>query len=92
MFNRHSGYIPRSVTSMSDSMLQKFKRIFRINILIGLVITVAAIYMIITGTYEGIDSRRSSEAILGWTAIGGVMYSVGFWFACMFRKQFFQKS
>lgn len=77
---------------MPDTMLQKFKRIFRINMLIGLVITIAAIYMIITGTYEGIDTRRSTEAILGWTAIAGVLYTVSFWFACMFRKQFFQKS
>ncbi|RDH84622.1 MAG: hypothetical protein DIZ80_03905 [endosymbiont of Galathealinum brachiosum] len=76
---------------MSDTILQKFKRIFRINMLIGLVITVAAIYMIITGTYDGIETRRSTEAILGWTAIAGVLYTVSFWFACMFRKQFFQK-
>ena len=77
---------------MSDTMLQKFKRIFRINMLIGLIITVIATYMIITGTYEGLEARRSTEAILGWTAIAGVVYTVGFWFACMFRKQFFQGS
>jgi len=77
---------------MSDTMLQKFKRIFRINMLIGLIITVVATYMIITGTYDGIESRRSTETILSWTAIAGVIYTVGFWFACMFRKQFFQRS
>ena len=77
---------------MSDTMLQKFKRIFRINMLIGLIITVIATYMIITGTYEGLEARRSTEAILGWTAIAGVVYTVGFWFACIFRKQFFQGS
>ena len=77
---------------MSDSMLQKFKRIFRINMLIGLTITIIATYLIITGSYEGIEARRSTEAILGWTAIAGVIYTVGFWFACMFRKQFFQRS
>lgn len=77
---------------MSDSMLQKFKRIFRINMLIGLTITIIATYLIITGSYEGIEARRSTEAILGWTAIAGVIYTVGFWFACMFRKQFFQHS
>jgi len=77
---------------MSDSMLHKFKRIFRINMLIGLSITMIATYMIITGSYEGIEARRSTEAILGWTAIAGVIYTVSFWFACMFRKQFFQGS
>jgi len=77
---------------MSDSMLQKFKRIFRINMLIGLTITMIATYMIITGSYSDIETRSSTEAILGWTAIAGVLYTVSFWFACMFRKQFFQNS
>ena len=75
---------------MSDTMLQKFKRIFRLNMLIGLIITIAATYMIITGSYDGIQARQSTETILGWTAIAGLLYTVGFWFACMFRKQFFQ--
>lgn len=77
---------------MSETMLQNFKRIFRINMLIGLIITVVATYMIITGSYDGIEARRSTETILSWTAIAGVIYTVGFWFACMFRKQFFQRS
>ena len=77
---------------MSDTMLQKFKRIFRINMLIGLTITVVATYMIITGSYNGLEDRNSTEALLGWTAIAGVLYTVSFWFACMFRKQFFQVS
>ena len=76
---------------MSNSLLDKFKRIFRFNMLIGLIITVVATYFIITGSYDGIQSRQSSEAILGWTAIVGLVYTVGFWFACMFRKQIFQK-
>jgi len=75
---------------MSDTMLQKFKRIFRLNMLIGLIITTVATYMIITGSYDGIQARQSTETILGWTAIAGLLYTVGFWFACMFRKQFLQ--
>ncbi len=77
---------------MSDSLLDRFKRIFRVNMLIGLIITVTATYFIITGSYDGIQSRQSTEAILGWTAIAGLIYTVGFWFACMFRKQIFQKT
>jgi len=60
--------------------------------LIGLSITMIATYMIITGSYDGIEARKSTEAILGWTAIAGVIYTVSFWFACMFRKQFFQST
>ena len=77
---------------MSDTLLDKFKRIFRINMLVGLVITVIATYLIITGQYDTIQSRQISESVLGWTAIAGLLYTVGFWFACMFRRQFFQSS
>jgi len=77
---------------MPDTMLEKFKRIFRLNMLVGLSITTIAIYMIITGSYDSIQARQSNEMILGWVAIAGLLYSVSFWFACMFRKQFFQKT
>ena len=75
---------------MSDTMLQKFKHIFRINMFIGLIVTIVATYMIITGSYEGLQSRETTESILGWTAIAGILYTVSFWFACLFREQFFQ--
>jgi len=77
---------------MTDSLLNKFKRVFRLNMLIGLIITISATYFIITGSYEGIESRQSTETILGWTAIAGLIYTVGFWFACMFREQFFKQT
>jgi len=76
---------------MSDSLLNKFKHIFRLNMLIGLIITVTTIYFIISGSYDGIQARQSTETTLGWTAIVGLIYTVGFWFACMFRKQIFQE-
>lgn len=75
---------------MSDTVLQKFKRIFRFNMIIGLLVTIVATYLIITGKYDGIQSRQTTEMVLSWTAIAGLLYTVSFWFACMFRKQFFQ--
>ena len=77
--------------SQSDNKLLSHQRVFRLNMLIGVIVAAIAIFMIITGQYENIQSRQTTEALLGWTAIVGLLYSVGFWFACMFRQQLFLK-
>ncbi len=75
-----------------DNTLRGHQRVFRINMLIGFLITAAAIFLIITGQYESIQARQASEALFGWMAISGLLYSVGFWFACLFRQQLFLKT
>lgn len=77
--------------SKPDNTLRGHQRVFRINMLIGVLIAAIAIFLIITGQYESIQTRQTSEAILGWVAISGLLYSVGFWFACLFRQQLFLK-
>jgi hypothetical protein len=76
---------------MSDTMLSRFKRQFRLNMLISLIVTVTATCLIITGTYDGIETRQSSEFLLGWTAIAGLLYTVGFWFACYVQETVFSR-
>lgn len=78
--------------SKPDNTLRGHQRVFRINMLIGFLITAVAIFFIITGQYESIQSRQASETLLGWVAISGLLYSVGFWFTCMFRQQLFLKA
>jgi len=77
--------------SQSDNKLLSHQRVFRINMLLGVLVAAIAIFMIITGQYENIQSRQAAETFLGWTAIAGLLYTVGFWFACMFRQQLFLK-
>lgn len=77
--------------SKPDNTLRGHQRIFRINMLIGVLIAATAIFLIITGQYESIQARQASETLLGWVGISGMLYSVGFWFACLFRQQLFFK-
>lgn len=77
--------------SKLDNELKSHQRVFRINMVIGFIVAVVATFLVITGTYDNIQARQATEAFLGWTAIAGVLYSVGFWFACMFRQQLFLK-
>ena len=77
--------------SQVDNQLKSHQRVFRLNMLIGFLITAVASFLIITGTYDSIQTRQASEALLGWVAIAGILYSVSFWFACLFRQQLFLK-
>jgi len=75
--------------SYAENSLKGHQRIFRLNMLIGFALACFSIFMIITGTYENIQARQAAESLFGWLAIIGMLYSVGFWFACLFRQQIF---
>jgi len=76
--------------NLSDTMLRKLQRALRLNMLLGLSVTVISTYMIITGQYDSIQSRQTEETLLSWIAIIGLMYTFGFWISCVFRNQFFK--
>jgi len=78
--------------NLSETLLRKLQRALRFNMLLGLTITVISTYMIITGTYDSIQSRQTEETLLSWIAIIGLMYTFGFWIACVFRNQFFKNT
>jgi len=78
------------VMNLSDTVLRKLQRVLRVNMLLGLTVTIVSTYMIITGTYDNIASRQAGETMLSWIAIIGLMYTFGFWIACVFRNQFFK--
>lgn len=66
-----------------------FSRIFfRLNIAIGLTITLVALYLIFTGDYPSHQTRQASEAVLNRFAIGGLIYMGVVWSACQFGKPF----
>lgn len=64
------------------------RRFIQANMALGLVVLVAAVYMIITGNYESYHARQAAETVLNRTAIGALLYLVGFWFAAIFSKPF----
>lgn len=75
---------------LSDTTIRKLQKALRINMLMGLAITVIATYLIITNTYPNIQARQSQETVLSIIALSGLFYTFVSWLACVFRKQFFQ--
>lgn len=68
------------------------KRTFRFNMIVGLLITAIATYFIITGHYDNIQAREAAETLMGWIAVGGLLYVAAFWYMCLFREQLFLKT
>ena len=79
------------MTQENNSKLNRLSKIFRINILIGFIVALLATYFIVTGTYENIQAREAAETTLGWVGVGGILYLVGFWYMCMFKRHIFFK-
>ena len=69
----------------------KLKRIFRLNMAIGFLVTAVSVYLILTGHYDNLQQRIGAEAMMNKVAVGGLLYVAGFWYMCVFRKQIFSK-
>ena len=67
------------------------RRFLRINIGIGLIVTVVSLYLIFTGEYPSLEARHASEAVLNRFAIGGLIYMGLVWSACQLGKPFMKK-
>lgn len=68
----------------------KLKLIFRSNMVFGFLVTAISTYMILTGHYANLQQRVGSESLMNTLAIGGILYMVGFWYMCVFRKFIFK--
>ena len=79
------------MTEQNISKLNMLRKIFRINMIIGLGIALIAAYLMITGTYENIQTRQATETTLSWIGVGGILYLVGFWYMCVFKHHIFFK-
>jgi hypothetical protein len=80
------------VTEQNIAKLNVLRKIFRINMIIGLGIAMVATYLMITGTYENIQARQATETILSWVGVAGILYLVGFWYMCVFKHHLFFKT
>lgn len=79
------------MTNENISKLNKLRRVFQANMLIGLSIALIATYFIITGSYENIRAREATETTLSWLGIGGILYLVSFGYMCVFKNHLFFK-
>ena len=73
----------------SDTLFTK--GFLRINIAIGLTITVIALYLIFTGEYPSMKEREAREIILNRFAVGGLIYMGLVWSACQLSKPFMKR-
>ena len=80
------------MTEQNIPKLNMLRKIFRINMIIGLGIALIATYLMITGTYENIQARQATETTLSWIGVGGILYLVGFWYMCVFKHHIFFKT
>ena len=80
------------MTEQNISKLSMLRKIFRINMIIGLGIAMIATYLMITGSYENIQARQATETTLSLIGVGGVLYLIGFWYMCVFKHHIFFKT
>ena len=67
----------------------KLHTIFKVNIVIGILAFIGAVYFMITGEYANLAMRQHTETILNIVSIGGLIYSVAFWYLDLyFNPQF----
>jgi hypothetical protein len=56
------------------------------HMLAGVVLFAAAMYLMITGRYENLAARQHTEALLNTLALGGLIYTVMFWYLHQFVR------
>ena len=67
----------------------RLHQFFLANILLGMAVFVGAVYFMITGEYANLTLRQETESWLNMLSVGGVVYSVVFWFIDLyFNPQF----
>lgn len=54
--------------------------ILKANIAFGVLLFIGSVYFMITGEYANLAMRQHTESILNMVSIGGLIYSVVFWY------------
>ena len=70
---------------------KQYRVLFRFNMAVGLLISMVAVYFIITGQYANLETRKTVETLLNVGFIGGILYSIAFWYICAFSRPHLEK-
>ncbi len=63
--------------------------VLKANIALGILLFIGAAYFMITGEYANLAMRQHTESILNAVSVGGLVYSVVFWYLDLyFNPQF----
>ncbi|MDH5484399.1 MAG: hypothetical protein OEY43_04105 [Gammaproteobacteria bacterium] len=55
-------------------------KLSNLNMLLGLLVFAVAVYLIVTGSYDSLQARKQTEALLNVLSIGGLIYTAAFWY------------
>jgi len=66
----------------------RVRRLLRMNILLAFVVFAFSVYLILTGEYNTLQERNSTELIYNVMAIGSLVYMAVVWISCMMSKPF----
>ncbi len=55
-------------------------KLLGINIALGILAFIVAVYFIISGAYINLEMRKSTETLLNSVAIGGLIFSIASWY------------
>ena len=69
----------------------QYRTLFRTNMVVGVLISMIAVYFIITGQYANLETRNTVETLLNVAFIGGILYTVAFWYICVLSRPHLEK-
>lgn len=72
--------------SLDRALLRR--RIYRMNVFLGLMIFVAAFILNISGEYSNLGELKAANSMFSLTAVGGLLYAASFWIYCVMSKPF----
>jgi hypothetical protein len=60
------------------------RKVFLFNILVGIMVTAIALYMVVTGEYSNLAERKEMESTLNMVSLFGFIYATGAWYGYVF--------
>ena len=73
----------------NSSETSKLHTLFKVNIALGVLVFIGAVYFMITEEYANLAMRQQTETLLNIVSVGGLIYSVVFWYVDLyFNPQF----
>jgi len=73
------------------SKAKQYRVLFRINMALGVLASLVAVYFIINAQYPDLAARKSMETLLNIAFAGGLLYAVGFWYVCVLSRPVLEK-
>lgn len=60
------------------------KKIYLINMAFGVMVSIIALYLVITGEYSNLAERKEVESTLNMISLLGFLYATGAWYGYIF--------